>query len=580
MSPITTSGNGTIPEANDISPITISSSSKPSNTYITRFGRRVRKPALPNGMVDYTMANIVFSNDEPTSVEEALNGPDADQWKAAMDEEYNSLILNHTWKLVPLPPDRKPIDCKWVFRKKYTDTGEVEKYKARLVARGFTQVKGIDYHETFSPVVKFASIRTLLALAVQHSYIVHQMDVTTAYLNGDLEEDIYMTQPEGYVKGDYVCKLQRSLYGLKQSGRAWYDKINTTFIKLGFSRSNADPSVYSRISRSEVLYVAIYVDDLMIIGNDLKAIAKLKDELSRLFKMKDLGNIHYILGIKMTHTAEGSIIMSQTHYIDAILRQYNMEDARAAGAPLNASVKLSKPMAEATIDEQRYMRNVPYLNVIGSLMYLAQATRPDIAYAVGLLGRFASDPRPVHWEAAKHLMRYLIGTRNYCLKYSKSNMPLYGYCDADWGNDTDTRRSTTGYVFMLSNGAITWQSKRQQTVALSSTEAEYMAATQATKEATWLIQLLKDLNQNIPKPLTIKCDNQSCISIAKNPVHHQRTKHIDIQYHYVREKLKDNLITLQYCPTDQMVADLLTKALAKGKHNIHIEALGLHDMSR
>jgi hypothetical protein len=347
-------------------------------------------------MVDYTMANIAFSNDEPTSVEEALDGPDANQWKVAMDEEYNSLMLNHTWKLVPLPPGRKPIDCKWVFRKKYTDTGEVEKYKARLVARGFTQVKGVDYHETFSPVVKFASIRTLLALAVQHSYIVHQMDVTTAYLNGDLEEEIYMTQPESYVKGDYVCKLQRSLYGLKQSDRVWYDKINATFIKLGFSRSNADPSVYSRISRSEVLYVAIYVDDLIIIGNDLKTIAKLKDELNRLFKMKDLSNIHYILGVKITHTPDSSIIMSQTHYTDAILEQYNMGNARAAGAPLNVSVKLTKPTTEATPDEQRYMRSVPYLNAIGSLMHLAQATRPDIAFVVGLLSRFASDHRPVH----------------------------------------------------------------------------------------------------------------------------------------------------------------------------------------
>ena len=524
----------------------------------------------------HTAANIAFTPDEPTTVDEALNSPDAALWQEAMDEEYESLIENGTWKLTPLPAGRKAIGCKWVYRKKLTETGSIDKYKARLVAKGFAQTQGIDYQETFSPVVKFASIRTLLAIAVKHGYEVHQMDVVTAYLNGDLLEDVYMTQPEGYRNSNQVCKLNRSLYGLKQSGRAWYEKIDSTFIKFGFRRTDADPSLYCRITDNETLYVAIYVDDLIIVGNDQAAINKLKIELSTTFKMKDLGRIHYILGIKIVYDAGKTITLSQAHYVDAILQRYNMDNARPAGAPIDPNVELAKPTEDATAEERKHMATVPYMSAIGSLLYLAQATRPDLSFAVSLLSRYSSDPRPVHWTAVKHIMRYLRSTRDLAITYTCDDQQSpHGYCDADWANDKDSRRSTSGYTFCMSGAAITWSSKRQQTVALSSTEAEYMAATHATKEAVWLSKLLAELNISINPPMTISCDNQSCIALAKNPIHHQRTKHIDIQYHYIRERLRDNTVKLEYCPTEEMVADVLTKGLSKGKHSYFTEKLGL-----
>jgi hypothetical protein len=549
-------------------------------TYVPRRSGRLRR-APWEVRQDDVYARVAIS-EEPRTLAEAMVRPDSKQWEQAIQSEYNSIISNGTWTLVKLPAGRKAIGCKWVFKVKYTATGAIEKYKARLVAKGYSQTQGIDYDETFAPVAKFNSIRVLLAIAAQEDFEIHQMDVMTAFLNADLEEDVYMAQPEGFVeKGneELVCKLHKSLYGLKQASRSWYHKIDGELVGLGFTRSQADHSVYSLQKDNVKIIIALYVDDLILMANDLAKLLQIKEELGKRFDMKDLGEIHYCLGIQVIRDRKKRTIqLGQAKYIENVLKRFRMEDCKPIGTPLDTNSKLTKAMAPKSDAEIEEMQSIPYQSAVGSLMYAMLGTRPDIAYVVGALSQYCSNPGPAHWNAIKRVFRYLKGTINYTLRYEGNNKDrLVGFCDADWAGNVDDRRSTTGCAFIIAGGAVSWNSKKQATVALSSTEAEYMAATQATKEAIWLRKILTDLGYTQDQPTVIYGDNQSCIALTKNPTYHARTKHIDIQHHFVREKVEDGTIKLVFCGTEDMAADVLTKGLSRDKHGRFSNMIGLAD---
>lgn len=510
---------------------------------------------------------------EPETMEEALASEHRQEWKKAADEEYGSLMENDTWTLVKLPGGRKPISCKWVFKVKHDKNGQVEKFKARLVAKGFSQKYGIDYDETFAPVVKFSSIRALLAFGIQHGMLIHQMDVVTAFLYGHLNEEIYMEQPPGYVKSnkrDLVCKLNKSLYGLKQSPRCWNETISNYLESCGFVACQADPCVFIR-KKKEIAIVAVYVDDLIIMTRDSHDLKMVKENLAVRFKMKDLGELHYCLGINIKIDEQRRWIqLSQKQYIMKLLQKYGLETAKPVSTPVDPNVKLVKDDGVSKpVDQRRYQ------SMVGSILYAATATRPDISYAVGVVSKFNAAPTQQHMTAVKRILRYLKGTLDICLQYSKDgDGDIVGYSDADWGND-ESRYSTSGIAFLLGNGAISWQSQKQGTIALSTVEAEYVALSGATQEAIWLRRLMRDLSTSVEKPTVIMEDNQGAIALAGNPIGHKRTKHIDIRYHFIREKVQDGTIVLEYCPTKEMVADILTKALPRERFEVLRRGLGL-----
>lgn len=475
--------------------------------------------------------------------------------------------------MVELPPGRKAVGCKWVFKLKHSCDGTVERFKARLVAKGYTQKYGIDYDETFSPVVRFSSIRCLLAFAVQNDLLIHQMDVETAFLNGKLDEEIYMQQPEGYVKpGEehLVCKLEKSLYGLKQSSRCWNKVLRECIEKIGFIQASADPCVFIR--KNALTIIGVHVDDLMILARNITEMRSVKDSLKLQFKMKDMGELHYYVGVCIVQDVKNKqVFLHQGHYVEKMLEKFGQTEAKPVSTPADLNVKLQK--------EDGFSRPVDvtsYQSIVGSLLYAAIATRPDIAQAVGVVSKFCANPTQTHLTATKRVLRYLKATAYLGLSYKKSaDGNLIGYSDADWAGDMDDRHSTSGNVFSLACGAVSWLSKKQATVALSTAEAEYVALSTATQEAIWLRRLLADMGEPPEGPTEIYEDNQGAISMAKNPVGHARTKHIDIRYHFVRERVQDGAITLKYIGTDEMVADILTKPLPKHRFEKLVTKLGM-----
>ena len=460
--------------------------------------------------------------EEPKTVKEALNGENQVEWKEAMQNEMDSLNKHEVWDLVKLPAGRKAIGSKWIFKCKTNADGNVERYKARLVAQGFNQRYGIDYEETFSPVVRFESVRTVLSLAANLGLKLHQMDIKTAFLNGELEEEIYMRQPEGSIevgKEEMVCKLKRSIYGLKQSARCWNTELDQKLRKLGFVQSKNDPCIYTKITGGEMFVIAVYVDDIILAGKSEKEIQEVKNLISEKFDAVDMGPLHYFLGVKVMQNNKGDVWIGQPSYIETLLRKFRMEDCNPAETPADASQRLKKAEENEEVSDKEM-----YQSAVGSILYISTRTRPDISYAIGSCARFSANPTKCHWTAVKRIMRYLKGTINFGLTY-RSTIPsdLLGYSDADWAGDVNDRKSTSGYVFLICGGAVSWRSKKQSCVALSTAEAEYMALSSATQEATWMKQLIGDLKTEVPsKPVRIYEDNQLTICIAKNPQYHGR----------------------------------------------------------
>ena len=372
---------------------------------------RNKRPTIRYGIDEYVnhVQDIQVKDvEEPMTIEEALQGNNAKEWREAANSEYSALMENNTWELVELPKGRRAIGCKWVFRVKYDGKGEVERFKGRLVAQGFSQKYGIDYEETFSPVARFSSIRTILAYAAQNNMLVHQMDVITAFLNGDLKEDIYMKQPPGYIKAgkeNLVCKLKKSLYGLKQSPRCWNMKFNQHMNVLGFIQSSADPCIFIRVNKKGKLeIVAVYVDDLILITETQEEMLQMQELLKNTFKMKDLGPIHYCLGVNI-HLEKESISLNQSQYIQRLLEKYGLSDANTVTTPMNTNVKLEK-----NDQISKAVNSIQYQSMVGSLLHLAGATRPDIAYAIGVVSKYNANPTEAHLTAVKRIFRYLKGT--------------------------------------------------------------------------------------------------------------------------------------------------------------------------
>lgn len=517
---------------------------------------------------DYHTSYFCYSSlNDPQSVEEALTSPQGHKWRMAMDEELSALSDNNTWTLVKPPPKKKIIPCKWIFKAKTDQDGKVVRYKARLVIKGYKQKKGIDYGEVYSPVVRYTSVRYLFALAVKYNLEIDQMDAVSAFLQGEIDTEIYMQQPPTYEKGSEVCLLHKSIYGLKQASRLWNNKLDRVLQDIGFKRSKVDPCIYYNIDLK--MFIAVWVDDLIIFSISKEEKVKIKEKLKEQFSMKDLGEVKQCIGLNVTRDRDGGKLMiDQEKYINEILNKFGMEECKPVKTPIEVGIKF-------TTTTERNTEDFPYQQAIGCLLYLAQATRPDIAYTINTLSRFNKNPQRENWMAIKRVMRYLQGTKAYKLEYSKDGSSLTGYCDADWANDIQDRKSCTGYVFISQGGGISWSSRRQQTVALSTTEAEYMSMAAAAQEALWLKQFQTELGEDDDGPLSIGCDNQSAIKLSMTDSYKPRTKHIDIRFHFLKDYVNRSIIRFEYCNGNQMVADILTKGTTFEKHVYCVSKMGL-----
>ena len=494
------------------------------------------------------------------------------EWKEAMLDELKAIEHNHTWELVTLPEGKTPIGLKWVFKIKHNADGSVKRYKARLVAKGYSQHQGIDYDETFSPVARFETVRILLSIAAMLNLPVYQFDVKSAFLNGELQEEVYVSQPEGFeVSGDEhkVYKLKKALYGLKQAPRAWYKRVDSYFLKNGFLRSENEPTLYvKRAGKNDFLVVVIYVDDMIYMGSNESLIDDFKSSMQSEFEMTDLGKLQYFLGLEVKQET-GGIFLSQSKYAKDFLVKFNMHNCKAVGTPMITNEKLQVEDGTEAVNPSLYR------SIIGGLNYLTH-TRPDIMYSVNVLSRFMHKPTRLHLGAAKRVLRYVAGTIDFGLWYSKStNGTMYGYSDSDWGGCVDNRKSTSGQVFYLGSTAVSWSSKKQDVVALSSSEAEYIAVASASCQAIWLRRMLVDFHNEQYGPTSIFCDNKATIAMTRNPAFHSRTKHIDIRFHFIRDLTSEGIIELKYCPTNEQVADVFTKALSQAKHDYFRQKLGV-----
>jgi hypothetical protein len=486
---------------------------------------------------------------------------DSDLWRKAMNDEIDSLHANDTYDLVPLPPGKKTVGGRWVYSIKDGPDGS-EIYKARFVAKGFTQVKGMDYFDTFSPTVKMTSIRSFMQIAAEYGLPVSQMDVKTAFLNAPIDCEIYVNQPQGYeVPGNLVCKLRKSLYGLKQSGRNWNNTLHEFFCENELVQSPVDPCVYFR-RRDDVFLaiVAVWVDDLIIGARNDRMLNELKSVLKSRFRMKDLGPLKYFLGIEFLQD-DGSVRMCQSHYTKKLLNKFGMADSKPRTTPC-------EPKPDVVTGNHDVPKDIKYREVVGSLIYLMTCTRPDISWTVTRMSQKLENPGAAEWIMVKHILQYLKGTTENGLHYQRSanGLSIVGYCDSDWASCVESRRSTTGYYFALNcdGPPVSWKSRKQQTVALSSCEAEYMALSECVQEVCFLQMLLSDLIP-VRLPIPIHGDNQGALSLVKNPIVSNRTKHIDVRHHFIREKCASQFIEVFHVGTSDNVADVFTKPLLKNK---------------
>lgn len=501
--------------------------------------------------VPAVVALATSSDGEPLTGKDALASSDGEKWKTAMQEELNSLAENDTWTLVERG-GQKVLDCKWVFKKKLDEHGNVARYKARLVARGFNQQHGIDYYDTFSPVLRFQSFRMILAVAAARKLKIRFFDVKTAFLNGVLKETVLMKQPDGFEDGtNNVCLLRRSLYGLKQSSRCWNEKFVAVLARFGLVQSENDPCVFVR-GGDKSLLLGIYVDDGVIAAKEESEIQELMQFLEKNFAVTESSG--QFLGMEVKVDGSGDIVISQKAYAGRIIERYNMTESLPVSIPCDNN-------RTVVFSDSSTGTNFPYRAAVGSLNYLAVATRPDISYAVGVASRHLENPGPADVRMVKRIIRYIKGTINHGLTYKfGGKLELVSFCDADYGGCEESRRSTSGALFMLAGGAIGWKSKRQRTVALSTCEAEYMAAACAAKELIWMKRLLDEMIGNSNAPI-LYIDNQSAITLIKNRVVNDRSKHIDIRYHFIRELVERKLIVPEFIGTGMQLADIFTKSL-------------------
>ncbi|GJS41543.1 retrotransposon protein, putative, ty1-copia subclass [Tanacetum coccineum] len=459
---------------------------------------------------------------EPANYKAALLDPESDKWLNAINVEMQSMKDNEVWDLVELPPNGKIVDSKWLFKKKTDMNGAVHTYKARLMAKGYTQTPGIDYEETFSPVADIRAIRILIAIAAYYDYEIWQMDVKTAFLNGYLNEEVYMEQPEGFVNPKYpnrVCKLKRSIYGLKQASRQWNKRFDDEIKKFGFSQNADEPCVYLKASGSNVTFLILYVDDILIMGNSIPMLQDVKSYLGKCFAMKDLGEAAYILGIKIYRDRSRRLIgLCQSAYIEKILKRFHMENSKRGSIPMQEKLRLSKSQGASTPAELKRMQNVPYASAMGSIMYAMRCTRPNVAFAQNITSRFQQNP-----------------------------------------------------------GVVDWKSAKQNIFSTSSAESEYIAAYDASKEAVWVRKFIYGLSivPIIKEPINMYYDNTGAITIANESRITKGARHFYAKVHYLREVIEFGDIKLEKVHTDDNLADPFTKVLAFPKHSEHTKNIGM-----
>ncbi|KAI3719151.1 hypothetical protein L6452_20045 [Arctium lappa] len=532
--------------------------SLPTHPMTTRAKAGIFKPrhrADLSYTTNHALHHALFASSDPKTFKTAVKDP---KWIHAMRRELDALHQNSTWSLVPRPVNRNVVGSKWVFRTKYHSDGTIDRHKARLVAQGFSQIPGLDFAHTFSPVVKSSTVRVVLSLAVINSWKLHQLDVNNAFLHGHLNECVYMEQPPGFVHPEFpnhVCKLNKALYGLKQAPRAWFHRLSAFLTSNGFSCSRADPSLFVFKRDSCIMYLLVYVDDLILTGNHDHVLAAFITKLNQEFAIKDLGQLNYFLGLEITYTANG-LFLNQSKYAKDILARAQMLDAKPAPTPLAVNTSF-------TTSGEPFPDPSHYRSIVGALQYLT-ITRPDLSYAVNQVSQFLHAPTVSHYQEVKRILRYLKGTLAFGLTFSKlSHTSLLGYSDADWARCLETRRSTYGYSIFLGGNLVSWSAKKQPTVSRSSCESEYRAMANTAAEIVWITHLLRELHALPPDRPTILCDNRSALFLTQNPVSHKRAKHIDLDYHFIRELVASGKLHTKFIPTKLQVADIFTKSLPR-----------------
>ena len=537
--------------------------SHPKDQIIGDSTQRVTRSSLRN-ICDHV---AFLSQIEPKTINDALCD---ENWFLAMQEELHQFERNHVWSLVPKPNNHTIIGTKWVFRNKLDENGTIVRNKARLVAKGYNQEEGIDFDETYAPVARLESIRMLLAYACIKDFKLFQMDVKSAFLNGFIMEEVYVEQPPGFenhLYPNHVYKLEKALYGLKQAPRAWYERLSKFLIEKGFSRGNVDTTLFIKHKAQDILLVQIYVDDI-IFGATNESLCK---EFAKLmqgeFEMSMMGELNYFLGLQIKQCQDG-IFVNQVKYTKELLKRFNMESAKSAKTPMSTSTKLDADEGGNKVDITMFR------GMIGSLLYLT-ASRPDIMFSVCLCARFQANPKESHLTAVKRILRYLIGTQQLGLWYPKaSSKLLIGYSDADFAGSKTDRKSTSGACQFLGHSLVSWSSKKQNSVALSTAEAEYIATGSCCAQVLWMKQQLSDFGLNFEN-IPIKCDNTSAINLSKNPIMHSRTKHIEIRHHFIRDHVQKGDISLEFVQTEFQLADIFTKPLDENRFNFIRRELGM-----
>lgn len=527
---------------------------------------------LSEGSVEEVQEQVALfvDSEEPMSFKEATNGPDSREWKASMQSEYDSLMKNQTWVLAELPAGRKPITCKWVYKVKRDSNGKVERYKSRLVARGFTQREGIDFFETFSPVARLDSIRVVLALVSEQKWQMVHVDVRTAFLYGQLEEEIFMTQPEGFVLDGRACRLQKSIYGLKQASRVWNKTFSSFLVRNKLEPASKDSCVFVRRGELGIeLLMLIYVDDGLICGKQ-QIVDSLVKELKSEFEISVMDPRCFV-GLQIERHGD-QMFVHQSAYIAKLLERFEMSEAKGSSVPFDPSLVLNK---QGSADGGPHVAaNVPYREAIGSLNYVANGTRPDIAYAVNKLASYCEAPKLVHWRAVKKVLAYLKATKEMGINYA-SESKLVCFCDSDYAGDVDTRKSTSGVVLILNGGSVSWKSKRQSTVATSTTMAELIAASVACAEVLCARQLFSELGERMDEPTSLLIDNQGAIRLILNEQLNSKIKHLEVRQLFAREAARENKIKVDYVESEEQTADILTKPLNKTAFEKHRLGLGI-----
>ena len=532
-----------------------------------------RKRNKPNRLIEdftnyvdvcYALWNV------PNSYQQAIKSDEAQNWQEAMEKEIEAMKQKEVFSVVPLPKGKKCVGSRWVYTIKENPEGE-KTYKARFVARGFSQVEGTDYKDTYSPTAKMTTIRVLMQVAIENDMTVHQLDVKTAYLNAPIDCEIYVRQPEGFKEENndstLVWRLNRSLYGLKQSGRNWNIVLIQFFERIGFHQSKIDVCLFYRNNKSGIVNVVVWVDDIIIAATSNDLLNTIKNLLKSRFNMKDLGPINFFLGIEFRQTSS-SIEMHQKHYLENILKKFEMAECKPRYTPCESKPEAYEEDKDSNSDDNTVRK---YREIVGSLVYAMTCSRPDLSWIVTRLSQHLANPSRVEWIMINQVLRYIKGTLDYKLTFKKSTsgLKIQGHSDSDWASSKEDRRSTTGFGFTMNqNGPmIDWKSRKQHTVALSSCEAEYMALTHATQEAMFLTMLSKDFNITTTTPIMIFGDNQGSLDMIKNTSCNDRSKHIDIKHHFIREKYNEGFINVCYIPTAHNVADLFTKPAVRVKLN-------------